>query len=157
LRNFADRCHHGKEEAHLFPLLEARGVARDGGPIGRMLAEHDGGREHLGALTALLDEAAAGNPDARQEFANRAWAYVQGLREHIYKEDNFLFPLADRLLTDAEREGLSRSFARVESHEMGAGTHERYLALANVLADRLGVSHPPAVPAGCGCGGHAHT
>ena len=25
-RNFADRCHHGKEEAHLFPAMEAAGL-----------------------------------------------------------------------------------------------------------------------------------
>jgi hemerythrin-like domain-containing protein len=38
-RNFADRCHHGKEEVHLFPALEAKGFPRDGGPTGVMLDE----------------------------------------------------------------------------------------------------------------------
>jgi len=27
-RNFADKCHHAKEEGHLFPLLVARGLRR---------------------------------------------------------------------------------------------------------------------------------
>jgi hemerythrin-like domain-containing protein len=150
-QNFADRCHHGKEEAHLFPLLEAHGVPRDGGPIGRMLAEHDEGREHLRALAALLEATAAGDPPARRHFAEQAWAYTEGLREHIYKEDNFLFPVADRLLTNSERQRLHRCFARVERREMGPGTHERYLALANRLADRCGVPHALAASAGCGC------
>lgn len=26
-QNFADRCHHGKEESHLFPMLERQGIA----------------------------------------------------------------------------------------------------------------------------------
>ena len=34
LRNFADRCHHYKEEQLLFPLLIDRGIPSAGGPIG---------------------------------------------------------------------------------------------------------------------------
>jgi len=29
-REYADRCHHGKEENSLFPLLEAKGIPREG-------------------------------------------------------------------------------------------------------------------------------
>ena len=36
---FVDRCHHGKEEALLFPALEAVGIGNNGGPIGVMLRE----------------------------------------------------------------------------------------------------------------------
>src|SRR3990172_610209 len=43
-RLFADRCHHGKEEDLLFPLLESKGLPRSGGPIGVMLSEHEQGR-----------------------------------------------------------------------------------------------------------------
>ena len=42
-RTFADRCHHGKEEDCLFPLLEQKGLPREGGPIGVMLHEHGQG------------------------------------------------------------------------------------------------------------------
>ncbi len=40
-RNFADGCHHGKEEGELFPTMAEHGVPQDGGPIGMMLYEHD--------------------------------------------------------------------------------------------------------------------
>ena len=30
---YADKCHHGKEEGHLFPLLQARGVPATGCPL----------------------------------------------------------------------------------------------------------------------------
>jgi hemerythrin-like domain-containing protein len=36
-RGFADKCHHCKEEDRLFPCMEARGIPREGGPIGVML------------------------------------------------------------------------------------------------------------------------
>src|SRR3970282_658833 len=38
-RPFADRCHHAKEEAHLFPAMAEHGIPKEGGPIGVMLQE----------------------------------------------------------------------------------------------------------------------
>ena len=43
VKGFADGCHHRKEEGVLFPAMELAGVAREGGPIGVMLAEHEEG------------------------------------------------------------------------------------------------------------------
>jgi len=42
---FVDKCHHTKEEDLLFPLIEKRGIPKEGGPIGVMPLEHDEGRE----------------------------------------------------------------------------------------------------------------
>ncbi len=147
-RTFADRCHHGKEEGLLFPLLEARGLPRAGGPTGVMLHEHDEGRRLIAALAAAVEA------DVPREFARHARAYVHLLREHIGKEDHCLFPMAAAVLTDGDAEVLARSFAGVESSEMGEGTHERYLRLANDLAGRLGVPRA-TVAAACGCHHHA--
>jgi hemerythrin-like domain-containing protein len=143
LRNFADRCHHGKEEGHLFPLLEARGFARDHGPTGVMLREHEEGRSLLAAMAGAVER------DAPRAFVRHARAYVQLLREHIRKEDQCLFPLAVGVLSGADAESLARRFEHVENGEMGEGTHEQYLRLADDLADRLGVPRAQVTPA-CG-------
>ena len=156
-RNFADRCHHGKEETHLFPALEAKGFPRDGGPTGVMLYEHEQGRAHVRGMEENIEAAAAGDLRALQQFIDHAEGYVRLLREHIYKEDHVLFPLADRTLGEEDQRGLLAAFGRVEAEEMGAGTHETYLQIAQQLADRYGVSAAPsAAPTGhfhCG-GGH---
>ncbi|MCK9344072.1 MAG: hemerythrin domain-containing protein, partial [Massilibacteroides sp.] len=34
LSEFADKCHHGKEEGFYFPALERAGIPNEGGPIG---------------------------------------------------------------------------------------------------------------------------
>ncbi len=79
-RNFADRCHHGKEENHLFPALEARGVARAGGPVGVMLCEHERGRTYLGGMEEAVADFEAGEPGALNRFAAHAEAYLGLLR-----------------------------------------------------------------------------
>jgi hemerythrin-like domain-containing protein len=158
-QNFADRCHHGKEEGQLFPLLEARGIPREHGPIGRMLHEHVVGRQHVQAMRAALRDAAARVPDSLRCFVVNARAYVYVLREHIRKEDDRLFPLTDRVLSGQDQQALCEAFAHVESADMGTGTHEKYLRIADELADRFDVprAFPPAagVRPRCSCGHHA--
>ena len=55
LRIFADKCHHGKEEDHLFKELIAQGVPNEGGPIGVMLQEHRQGREYISSMSKSLE------------------------------------------------------------------------------------------------------
>jgi len=113
-RNFADGCHHAKEENLLFPRMQERGVPSAGGPIGVMLAEHDQGRAYLKAVRENLDAAEQGSPEARRLVAGNALGYVSLLRQHIMKEDNILFRMARMVLQPDDVAELSREFAAVE-------------------------------------------
>jgi hemerythrin-like domain-containing protein len=155
-RNFADGCHHGKEERHLFPLLESRGFPREGGPTGVMLHEHEEGRKHVHAMGEAIEGAAAGIREAVFRFTSHARSYARLLREHIIKEDNRLFPMANQALSGRDQDALSKSFGMVEDLEMGEGTHEKYLRLADELSERFHVPRAGAGAHACGtCGHHA--
>jgi hemerythrin-like domain-containing protein len=127
-RGFADRCHHAKEETALFPTLEARGIPRQGGPIGVMLREHAEGR-------ALLDEiaeaAAAGD---RARFVGEVRAYDELLGEHIHKENQILFRVAERVLDEADDRRVQGLFALYDVDALGQGERERLLASVAELA-----------------------
>lgn len=157
LGTFADRCHHGKEEGALFPALGTKGLPAQFGPVAVMLAEHEQGRSEIGAMRAEIAGPEPVDSDRALRFAVHASAYVDLLRDHIAKENNVLFPMADGMLSAAEQQELLRAFGRVENHDLGAGTHERYLSIAQGLVARLGVTPSPrrsAHAGGC-CGGHA--
>jgi len=156
IRNFADRCHHGKEENRLFPALVAKGMPSEGGPIGVMLMEHDMGRELVTQMAKSIDGVAGGSAAALQEFSEAADGYVQLLRAHIQKEDRILFPMADRFLDDGDQKKLLAEFARVESDHMGSGTHERYLKIVETLAAKYGVSATAIAQAATGGCCHHH-
>jgi len=132
-RNFADRCHHAKEEKLLFVRMEERGVSREAGPIGVMLYEHELGRGHVRAIAELLPQVAK-NPAARREIQQHLEDYIQLLRDHINKEDYILYPLADQLLSPEDQKALEEAFVRVEREEIGEGVHEKYIELAHALA-----------------------
>lgn len=154
-RNFADRCHHGKEESHFFPAMEAKGFSRDCGPTAVMLYEHELGRREIAGMTDALAALDAGDAEASTRFAEHARAYVNLLREHIHKEDHCLFSMADQAFSPADQQQLLEAFAHVEAEHMGVGTHEKYLRIADDLASRYGVARAVSATAGCPtCCGH---
>jgi hemerythrin-like domain-containing protein len=124
LGTFADRCHHGKEEDQLFPAMRAKGL---GGTLAVFLEEHEEGRGYLRTL-------ASGAPGA--ERASAARRYVGMLRDHIQRENEVLFPLADGLFTPEEQGALARAYEDVEMRVVGPGVHQRLLTtLAQLEAD----------------------
>ena len=125
LKEFADKCHHGKEEGILFPALEKAGVAREGGPIGAMLHEHELGRGHIRDMEAALRRKPA-DPAA---FAAAADAYARLLSQHIEKENTVLFPMGERALGGEELEAIYGRFEEHEEKVIGAGRHEELHAM----------------------------
>ena len=123
-RLFADKCHHGKEEDLLFPLLEKRGMARVAGPTGVMLHEHEVGRALVREMAVAAESCSRGE-NAQTRWARAAGSYTDLLRQHIAKENNILFVMAENLLTAQEQENLAAEFEKAEIEKMGAGTHER--------------------------------
>jgi hemerythrin-like domain-containing protein len=136
-RTFADGCHHVKEEQFLFPALEAKGWPREQGPTGQMCKEHRLGREYLDAMSCAVER------NDVESFSRAAGDYIVLLREHIAKEDNVLFPMADGTLTPRDEQWLVEQFRRHEQ-DLVAGTHERFLELADELSRQLGIPSTPA-------------
>ena len=134
LRNFADRCHHAKEENILFVRMEEKGMPSDSGPIFVMLREHEENRRNVAAMAGALPKAAAGEESSVAVVKDNLAAYAGRLKAHIAKEDNVLYPMADRLFSDDDQRRLAEAFDRVEKEEVGEGVHEKYHRLAHELA-----------------------
>ncbi|MBI2566421.1 MAG: hemerythrin domain-containing protein [Candidatus Schekmanbacteria bacterium] len=138
MRDFADRCHHSKEEELLFPVMEAHGFPRHGGPTGVMIMEHDEGRRLVGRLAESVDQAAVGEVAALRAFSSAARQLDGMLAEHIQKEDHCLFSMADGAVSDTAAATLLADFRRVE--ERAGGTrHAEALAGTAALCRRLGL------------------
>ena len=138
IRGFADQCHHFKEEKVLFPAMEAHGIPSEGGPIGMMLMEHEEARSHVQAMFAAISLIESKNEAAKESLLSSAQAYCRLLREHIQKEDEVLFRMADEVISAEEQKKLLAAFAQHEAEEMGAGVHEKYLKIAEELEGATG-------------------
>ena len=80
----------------LFPALEKSGMPKEGGPIARMLFEHEVTKQ----LAAKMEESAknylqSGSPDA---LVADIKGYIDHVALHLAKENHRLFMMADMLL-----------------------------------------------------------
>lgn len=132
-RIFADQCHHGKEEDLLFPAMEKAGIPREGGPIGVMLIEHTHGREYVKGMSVAVASYKAGEANAASAFIANARGYLTLLRQHISKEDNILYRMADMHLSAKKQEELLEQFDQVERERIGPGKHEEFHKLLEHL------------------------
>lgn len=114
IRNYADRFHHAKEEDVLFEALVNNGMPRQNSPIAAMLMEHDQGRAYVKAMETAAGEALAGQTGREQTVAENALAYAALLRDHIAKEDDILYPLAERVIPDTMRDGIIAGYTATE-------------------------------------------
>ncbi|MBI2038641.1 MAG: hemerythrin domain-containing protein [Candidatus Nealsonbacteria bacterium] len=106
--NYAEPHHH-KEEKVLFPALEKKGIPNEGGPIGVMLAEHEIKRGLVKELRKAVKDV---NEDKIKE---NALAIVSLLRDHIFKEDNILYPCAKDALSEKELADLAGQCEKIKS------------------------------------------
>ena len=133
LTEFVDKCHHGKEEDVLFPMMSQTGSPPVKPMIAQMLSEHDAGRAFIKNMKQAFAQYQAGTADAGREFGQNANGYIELLRAHIAKEDGILYPFAETLLTDAQQAKLVEGFERIETERTGPGKHEEYHQMIHEL------------------------
>ena len=95
-KNFTDVCHHSKEENALFPALEQAGMPRNMGPIAMMLLDHERSRE----IGKQMEESAKEylNSGNATKLINDMKQYTEHITEHLWKENNRLFLMAEARL-----------------------------------------------------------
>lgn len=133
IRNFADKCHHGKEEDILFDSMVEAGFSKEAGPIGVMLSEHDLGRDFVSGLSEAIEGYNKGDMNAISAIVANAQRYSTLLDQHIDKENNVLFPMADARLTQEQQNKMVKDFDKFEEQEMGTEIHEKYHRILNDL------------------------
>ncbi len=134
LREFADGCHHVKEEAIFFPALMQAGLPLDQGPLRVMTYEHQRGRVLIAAMQEAIER------KIPEDFIMYAKRYRDLLDEHIEKENWILFERADQFLSGEQDEKVVSAFNQFETtvgnqtlqrfHDSIAALASKYLALA---------------------------
>lgn len=136
---FVNRCHCGKEEELLFPLLERRSLPHVPDTIGAMWSEHTNARRQLREMVDAAVAYAYGVPNAGPQWAAAARTYSETLRAHIDIE-NRLLSLADRRLSYEDQEALATAFEELESEKVGTLMRKRLQAQVDALLIQAAVA-----------------
>lgn len=131
---YVERVHAHKEEDHLFPLLESRGMRLDAGPLAVMLMEHQQSADLLEQLKSLARDYVAGNREVLPKLRSTFEGYAGVLKDHFWKENDVLFPMARRVLAPADGDRVMAGIAAVEA-AFGPDTRQRYYDLARRIVE----------------------
>ena len=91
------RQHFSVEEERLFPALEQASGQTDG-PIRVMTMEHDQMRHLMNNLLVAVEE------HAKAQCLGIAETLLVTMQQHNMKEENVLYPMADRMLPESATE-----------------------------------------------------
>jgi len=133
-KNFTDVCHHSKEENVLFPALEQAGMPRNMGPIAMMLMDHERSREIGNFMEASAKEYI--NLGNSENLINYMKQYVEHITEHLWKENNRLFMMAEARLQYVS-EKVNEELTSIEKSKLKetGKTRENYETLVENLTE----------------------
>ena len=131
-KNFTDVCHHTKEEKSLFPALEQAGLPTNMGPIAMMLIDHQRSRE-IGAEMEISAKEYLSSGDSTKLVSDMQ-QYVEHITEHLWKENNKLFMMAEARLQYVS-EKVDKELTEIEKAKLDeiGKTREHYEQLAENL------------------------
>jgi hemerythrin-like domain-containing protein len=109
LDTFSERMHHPKEDRYLFAPLRRRGAAPDS-LIAELEKEHAAGDAALRRVEQCLIRYEEGGEKEFPEFAGEVERFVEGYWEHMRKEEERVFPLAQKLFSDSDWDAIDRAF-----------------------------------------------
>ena len=142
IHEFADDFHHAKEEDILFRYLDVPGVLTHCNPVPQMLFEHNKAREFVRNMENALQ-----TKDINMLVLN-AEQYAKLLKEHIYKEDNILYPMAERGLSDDAKSSLLREYTDTDNRLDSHAIWRKYEILCTELENKLNVQKETAIKFG---------
>jgi len=134
IRSYADGLHHKKEEELLFPKMSEKGFSMHSGPIAVMLNDHEAGRSYVRGIVDGITAYKSGNLAEKKVIYANMQGYAELLRNHIAKENNILFRMADNYLSDEEQQSLLAGFLEIEGSNGSKGIKVDYVARIDDLA-----------------------
>lgn len=128
---FGEQCHNQREEKIYFPFLLKKGMPPQG-PIGIMLQEHESEREYIGQIKIMFDtfEREGKLPERFQSVVQE---YMDLTKNHIWKENDILYPMGKQFITPEDEKYLMDEFLKLEAEVIGEGGFKRYQTLSNSL------------------------
>ena len=123
IKNYADRFHHAKEEDILFKEMQKGGALQHCNPVEQMLYEHSMGRDFVKGMESGLKS------KDREKIIENARGYASLLQEHIFKEDNILYPMAEDALSRKTKQAVAEKFEKLEK----TGKARKYMEIAKEL------------------------
>ncbi len=111
IRWYADKTHHGKEEAILFREVAKKEMSPEHRVLLKeLLEDHDFGRRTTGEIREATEKYRQGSPESLGTIVDKCKTLTGFYHDHIRKEDKNFFPACMLYLSEQEKEPLLQEF-----------------------------------------------
>jgi hemerythrin-like domain-containing protein len=114
MRQFVENTHHPKEEDCLFPALESSNAPLAECPLAPFKQDHEQSLTLLNTLEKLLGAPENNEAQIKDKLIDTLTQLKEIYTRHTLKEENFLFPLAEKYLSSNEQKSLSLAFDKID-------------------------------------------
>lgn len=132
LKFFIEKSHHGKEEI-FYPELKFAGIPIELESLSIMMYEHTLAKNYLKDIYSCVENCKIGNSFSGELLADSLKNYVVLIKNHIQKEEEIIFPLADKELSQEKQTDIYRQFENIEKKIISHGFQEHYHKLLKNL------------------------
>ena len=135
IEQYIERVHQPKEEAYLYRAVLDR-TSEGNEMIAEFEREHAASPEIVATLRRQVKHLVCHYPEGKGEFQEGLEKYIALLRSHIMREENELFPLARRILTDVDWDEIDTAFANSGDPQFGAESRAEFRALMSRIVNQ---------------------
>ncbi len=137
VKEYADICHHGKEEKILFARLMEKRLAPDMKKmVEDLVQEHRFVRDLTNTLVRAKDQYVGGRPEGLPGIIASLNSIVEFYPKHVEKEERHFFIPAMEYFSDAEKDAMLRMFREFDARLF----HDEFRMMVSGMEDKW---HPP--------------
>jgi hemerythrin-like domain-containing protein len=133
---FPDRCHHPKEDEHLFKRLRLR-TADANEVLDRLQEEHAVFARMMAGMVQSFVHWQAGAPNGLRPFLQAVNAYADALRNHMELEENQVLAVARAALSADDWRAIDDAFRANDDPLFGTHAREEFAKLRMRIANQL--------------------
>ncbi len=137
IKEYADICHHGKEERVLFARLSEKPIpASLKKMVDDLTQEHVFVRKLTSSLARANESYVQGRPEATADIISSINSIVEFYPRHVEKEEKHFFQPAMSYFSDAEKGDMLRTFYEFDSRLF----HDEYRMMVSGLEEKWKIS-----------------
>lgn len=133
---YGETYHNQKEEQFYFPLLLQKGLPPMG-PVNVMLMEHQNERELISEIKNLINKFENENI-FDENLNNLIRDFCELTKNHIWKENDILYPMGAKLLDENDNKFLIDNFEKLSQEKYGQDPYKRFSIMLDSFEKKHG-------------------
>ena len=131
-----DKSHQDKEDEVFYPELIMSGVPNDKAPLSIVNYEHTLAKHYLNEISSCVVNCKIGNDFSGDLLADSLTNYVIVIQNHIQREEEIVFPMANEVLSEEKQNEISQKFEDIEQKNKTHNFTDHFKNLLNKLNNK---------------------